>query len=206
MITGISLNGVFFFTPTYNFGVDALFPADFGAVTGASGASLDQCLGSVSGQNTYGYYMYSPCLYEVALRTQSQKCKEGYELCNKSPTWHAAAYTPLDKKVRLPVGIAKDGHPIYGPYKENGEFYGPCDVDVCNGVTFKYGTLATEAYYGYVSTMFFPYTVGCWGPGNKGSKIQVRCSTNARYCSESVIMSGFLPLVIASAILSFIFA
>lgn len=41
MLTGISLNGVFFFTPTYNYGVDALFPVNYGIVTGASGAKLD---------------------------------------------------------------------------------------------------------------------------------------------------------------------
>lgn len=151
--------------------------------------------------------MYSPCLYDIALKTQSQTCKDNYDLCKQSPTWHAAAYTPLSKKERLPIGIAKDGHPIYGPYKNDGSFYSPCDVDVCNGITFSAGgNDPLEAYYGYVATMFFPYTVGCWGPGNKATNLQARCSGNARLCSESVMMGGFLPLVIASAILSFIFA
>jgi len=67
-----------------------------------------------------------------------------------------------------PVGLAKDGHVIWGPYKEtdDGSFrlWESCDVDICNGA-FVNGS------YGYASTLFHPYTVGCWGPGKSPNDI-----------------------------------
>ena len=56
------------------------------------------------------------------------------------------------------VGISRDGHMIYGPYKENGDFWGCDDHDICNG-TF------VEGNYVYVSTRTFPYILGCFGSG-----------------------------------------
>lgn len=70
-------------------------------------------------------------------------------------------------------GIAKDGHLIFGPYNANGELWSCDDVDFCNGF------FLTDTSYGYASTSFFPYTVGCWGPANGqlGTYIP-SCSTN----------------------------
>ena len=56
------------------------------------------------------------------------------------------------------VGISRDGHMIYGPYKEDGDFWGCEDHDVCNGAF-------VEGNYVYVSTKTFPYILGCFGPG-----------------------------------------
>ena len=53
-----------------------------------------------------------------------------------------------------PIGIAKDGHIVWGPYKANGAAWGPCDVDVCNGAW-------VGGYYGYVATDFHPYLPAC---------------------------------------------
>ena len=33
----------------------------------------------------------------------------------------------------LPIGLAKDGHIIYGPYRIDGTLWQTCDVDICNG-------------------------------------------------------------------------
>ena len=57
-----------------------------------------------------------------------------------------------------PIGLARDGHMILGPYKEDGNQYGCADRDVCNGAMV--GTS-----YAYVGSDTFPYVVGCWGPG-----------------------------------------
>ena len=57
------------------------------------------------------------------------------------------------------LGIAFDGHVIYGPYDASGNLWQPCAVDICNGIWF--GDL-----YAYVATSFHPYFVGCWGPAN----------------------------------------
>ena len=55
------------------------------------------------------------------------------------------------------MGIAKDGHKIMGPYKQDKTLWQPCDVDFCNGVT-------QNGEYFYVMTLFHPYTLNCWGP------------------------------------------
>ena len=77
-----------------------------------------------------------------------------------------------------PVGLAKDGRIIYGPYKIDGTLWQPCDVDVCNGVR-------QGSNYFYVSTMFFPDFVGCFGPGNMAYGLTASCSANPRVCSTS---------------------
>ena len=74
----------------------------------------------------------------------------------------------------MAIGIAKDGHPIYGPYDDSGNTWTSCNVDVCNGRSFN-------GYYGYVATTFHPYFVGCWGPGNYPA-FSAQCSTNTRVC------------------------
>ena len=84
-------------------------------------------------------------------------------------------YIPDEKKNINPIGIAKDGRLIYGPYNSNGKLWQPCDVDICNGRYFAANN------YGYVSTMFHPYFVSCWGPGNKVN-FGAKCSNNTRKC------------------------
>jgi hypothetical protein len=58
------------------------------------------------------------------------------------------------------VGVAKDGHIIYGPWNTaTGNQWTCAERDVCNGRTMPDGS------YAYVATTEFPYLVGCWGPG-----------------------------------------
>jgi hypothetical protein len=80
-------------------------------------------------------------------------------------------------KSLTPVAIAKDGHIIWGPYNSNGEEWDSCDVDLCNGAVI-------DGTYGYASTSFHPYFVGCWGPGNDAGCSQ-ECSSNPRSCSNN---------------------
>jgi len=56
------------------------------------------------------------------------------------------------------IGLAKDGHLIYGPKKSNGSTWSCTDHDFCNG------TFMDDGSYGYVSTDTHPYVIGCWGP------------------------------------------
>ncbi len=74
----------------------------------------------------------------------------------------------------IPIGLARDGRVIYGPYNSKGQLWQPCDVDICNGR--KEG----NTYY-YVSTMFYPYFVGCWGPGSSDVTFRASCSDNSDY-------------------------
>ena len=56
------------------------------------------------------------------------------------------------------IGIAKDGHPIYGPKDSTGTRFACGDTDLCNGKFFG------DGHYGYVSVETFPYVLGCYGP------------------------------------------
>jgi hypothetical protein len=78
--------------------------------------------------------------------------------CKSSPTVYFSNNITNASRTVQPVGIAKDGRIMYNPYKINGDVWNTCDVDMCNGRQMN-------GFYGYVMTEFFPYTIGCWGPG-----------------------------------------
>ena len=63
------------------------------------------------------------------------------------------------------LGLAKDGHFIFGPYYKDGS-EATAGFDVCNGVHFDRDGDKSEDVYGYFSRKTFPYVVGCFGPGN----------------------------------------
>jgi hypothetical protein len=72
----------------------------------------------------------------------------------------SAGYSTGTNKVNSEViGLAKDGHIMYGPWDATGNQYSCDSHDVCNG------TFMADGSYGYVMTTTFPYTIGCWGPG-----------------------------------------
>ena len=81
----------------------------------------------------------------------------------------SAAYTAATWD--SPIGLARDGHIVIGPYKSDGSVWGCTDRDVCNGA-FVNGS------YVYVGSNTFPYNVGCWGPG-PDPLYQVGCSSNS---------------------------
>lgn len=76
-----------------------------------------------------------------------------------------------------PIGIAKDGHIIWGPKNAEGQEWNDCELDICNG-------LFVDGFYGYAATNYFPYTVGCYGPGNYNT-LAPTCSGIVRQCSQS---------------------
>lgn len=93
-----------------------------------------------------------------------------------------------------PVGIAKDGHVIFGPYNENGELWSCDDVDFCNGF------FLADTSYAYASTTFYPYTVGCWGPANgQLSSFTPSCTTNA--CGDAILGLSLNLTIIAATII-----
>ena len=70
------------------------------------------------------------------------------------------------------IGIAKDGHVIYGPYNKDGELWSCTDTDYCNGF------FLSDYSYGYASTAYFPYNIGCWGPA-PAKQFVLSCSQNS---------------------------
>jgi len=90
-------------------------------------------------------------------------------LCGDTVTCHpdplnyyrvAGKYTTDFTGLRI-LGVAKDGHVMYGPYDQNGELWDCNDHDICNGRYFS----EMDGSYAYVMTGTHPYTIGCWGPG-----------------------------------------
>ena len=77
------------------------------------------------------------------------------------------------------IGLAIDGHPIYGPYNEDHELWTCEDHDVCNGHWFT----DMENTYAYITTSTHPYMIGCWGPGPT-QVWQHDCSTSV--CGDAV--------------------
>ena len=113
-------------------------------------------------------------------------------------TFAAANFTTTDLPYETPLGIAKDGHVIVGPYNSDGELWACDDHDVCNGVFLADGS------YVYALTYTFPYVVGCWGPGPKQVHA-ASCST--RSCSDdgaiatsySMLSAGVLAIALLFA-------
>eukprot|EP00347_Sterkiella_histriomuscorum_P010664 403375398 len=180
---GIALNGVLISNGLkgIEYPTDPLYPIKYGSFDKPMEAyeTFDECLTSIQDSNSLGihhYHILSPCLISSAWQAKqaisscadSQTCLQSYKYYAKSD------WSP---KRLMPIGLAKDGHPIYGPFNDRGSLWQPCEVDVCNG-------LFINNQYAYVSTMFHPYFIGCWGPTNKPT-LQQSCSANPRQCSQS---------------------
>eukprot|EP00462_Mataza_sp_D1_P023032 CAMPEP_0175143604 /NCGR_PEP_ID=MMETSP0087-20121206/13554_1 /TAXON_ID=136419 /ORGANISM="Unknown Unknown, Strain D1" /LENGTH=206 /DNA_ID=CAMNT_0016427751 /DNA_START=102 /DNA_END=719 /DNA_ORIENTATION=+ len=60
------------------------------------------------------------------------------------------------------IGVAADGHGIYGPYIEGGVL--PTDMDVCGGRTGVTPDSNGLAVYYYPVKAYPPFTLGCFGP------------------------------------------
>ena len=108
------------------------------------------------------YKMLPGCLFNLSeSSTKTPLCEDGD--CRDSVFNYMKAvggfqydYTGLQL-----VGLALDGHAIYGPYNEDEELWTCEDHDVCNGRFFP----ELDNSYAYVATSTHPYILGCWGPG-----------------------------------------
>ena len=70
-VLGVARNGVFIFAGTSHLGYDAFYPAAYGAKKTPEALDVDVCLGTSASYNTYRYHSYSPCMYNIPLRTQA---------------------------------------------------------------------------------------------------------------------------------------
>ncbi|CDW74997.1 UNKNOWN [Stylonychia lemnae] len=194
-IVGVARNGVFIFSGLTFDDYDAFFPASYGAKNLPKKVSVDLCLGTTETYNVYRYHMYSPCMFDITVRYSQGGCTTS-AICRNDVIDYAKKMTLATQRTFLPIGLAKDGRIIYGPYKENGNLWQPCEVDICNGRLFGDN-------YAYVATMFFPYVVGCWGPGNLGMNYKAECSSKPRLC-KSGFQSLQSPFLIVIATLTFV--
>ncbi|GMH82064.1 hypothetical protein TL16_g09137 [Triparma laevis f. inornata] len=125
----------------------------------------DDCMGYYSSNNEYYYATAPPCLFATADGKGQGKDWEGkydgYTFGNGFGEFIRGDDSRLRWSRKMEgapfvIGIALDGYFIYSPFDSNGEEH--TGLDNCNGKEYN-GT------YAYFSTLHFPYTVGCFGPG-----------------------------------------
>ncbi|CDW88993.1 UNKNOWN [Stylonychia lemnae] len=194
-IVGIALNGVPIHSGTSEFGVDAFFPVAYRGRNKPNEIDFDQCLGNGELSNGYHYYSLSPCMIKAYSRKQTSP-KE----CLDIPACQSDKLKFMRTEITqatgfAPIGIALDGHVIFGPYNATGNLWQPCDVDACNGIT-------VDNNYIYVSTMFHPYTVGCWGPANP-KHFKQACTSQSKICTFGKYLESSIYLMAALVVLNF---
>ena len=98
------------------------------------------------------------------------------------------------------VGVAKDGHMIWGPYDENGELWDCDDHDICNGAFI-------DGNYVYLSTTTFPYVLGCFGPGptqtNQADCTSGGCGSSGSSTDAATMMTSLTA--IGSALIALLY-
>lgn len=125
--------------------------------------------------------------------TSPRLCKENdtcYSEYNLASWAQEAAFTTATNAE--PLGIARDGHIIVGPYNEEGELWGCDDIDVCNGAWLS------DNSYAYALTTTFPYGVGCWG-GRAWHVLEPVASS----CSNHRCLTGAMQLTLGAAVVAF---
>jgi hypothetical protein len=160
--------------------------------------TLDQCLTHPTPTGEYHYHSWSPCINEGTMRSTTESpamCKDAND-CKTAPIqWGIDGGWTETSEWGGMVGVAKDGHPIYGPYNSDGELWTCDDHDICNGRFFDNGT------YGYVATTTFPYILGCFGPADQQTAA-VTCTEAS--CSSTPNGAKFLTLSALAFISAFV--
>jgi len=166
---GIAINGVAFQFAN-QIDQDPVYP-----INEANEQPLDICLGHNQRNSDSGMYHYhdiSPCINPNFLDGKTMSECSSNSVCNNSKVgWKISGYE--DWKYKKVIGIAKDGHVLYGPYDDSGQLWQIDSVDCCNGAWF-------DNDYFYVGTRWHPYSVGCHGPYSfpRNDGLYPQCSTN----------------------------
>lgn len=165
---GLSTTGVMIYNGISAEGVDPFYPTLYGGISDLVTEKVDWCLAHPQAQGMFHYHAASTCLADPTT-FQNKKGKMDLDISDLINETYLVSLP-----YRSVYGIAKDGRPIYTPLKEDGRTYDACEVDVCNGKMI-------DGHYSYVSTLFHPYFMGCFGPGSKPNVYQ-QCSTKPRLC------------------------
>jgi hypothetical protein len=163
-IVGISIDGVAILNALDGYNEDVFYP-----INSTSTESVDQCLGRVEADETYYYHLGSSCPLDPP-NDLTTTCSN-IPVCQPSiPNYSTSMF--ISHKHLTVIGIAKDGHLIYGPYRSDGTLITD-GFDICNGMFFD-----SVGNYGYFVTNTFPYVIGCFGPSNYPQNLQPNCTKN----------------------------
>ena len=106
----------------------------------------------------YHYHISSGCIVSPPSGNIST-CATN-TVCGSNIANYSLQSYPSSAKTLTVIGIAKDGHVIYGPYTSSGSQV-KSGFDICNGMFYD-----SIGNYGYFATTTYPYITGCFGPGN----------------------------------------
>lgn len=177
---GVALDGLLINAGINADQVDDFYPpSSYGDYTYANNnqSYFDHCMSHTNGDGYYHYHAPSPCVGNTALQGDTP-----YRCYSVSSCWGLYMdYIHDNWPTELTVfGLAKDGHIIWGPYDDNGDLFDACDLDYCNGATI-------DGVYGYAATAYHPYLPSCYGPATSRGSYQQECTSNAPYCSSSLL-------------------
>lgn len=170
---GIAVNGVAFQFAN-QIREDPCYP-----ITESNEQPLDVCLGHNqrdSDSGMYHYHSVSPCINPAFLEDLTVSACSDHASCSASiADWAVSGFAGMATKTV--IGVAKDGHVLYGPYDDAGALWETGSVDACSGAWS-----ADQADYFYVGTRWHPYLVGCFGPANfpqlRDTPLFAQCSLN----------------------------
>lgn len=111
-VAGVSVDGVAIMNVNSANDVDPFYPTG-----GFSAETVDACLGHPNTQNMYHYHIGSACAVNPPSGTISS-CA-GTSSCSSSIASYSISLFSSYKTLTV-IGIAKDGHVIYGPYDSSG--------------------------------------------------------------------------------------
>lgn len=148
-LVGIAIDGVPIYSGLTHEGYDAFYPP---SNSGSYVYTIDGCGGSYGPTPSgwrYHYRIFPACLDNNATSSAYRKVivSEIHELLHSFEDFS----TP---KI---LGYSLTGYPIYSPLDAQGQLHD--NLDNCNG------KFDGNNNYGYYTTLSFPYTIGCDGPG-----------------------------------------
>lgn len=111
-VAGVSVDGVSIMNVNSLNDVDPFYPTG-----GLSTELVDACLGHPNAQNTYHYHMASGCSLNPPSGTITS-CAAN-TACSANISAYAMTLLTSYRTLTI-IGIAKDGHVIYGPYDSSG--------------------------------------------------------------------------------------
>ena len=164
VLAGVAVDGVTILNVNSMNQVDPFYPP-----AGYSAEGADQCLSHPSGNGEFHYHISSGCILNPPPGNISG-CSPNIGCLNSVSTYSISSYSAYRRMTV--IGIAKDGHVIYGPYLSSGTQV-TSGFDICNGMFYD-----SIGNYAYFATQTYPYITGCFGPGNYPS-FTPNCTTNA---------------------------
>ena len=177
---GVSIDGVMIFNVDSANNIDPFYPP-----AGSTAEMVDSCLAHCQNVGIYHYHIASGCA--VNPPTGNISSCAGTSACSSNISSYSlsgfASYQTLTV-----IGVARDGHVIYGPYISSGNRV-TTGFDVCNGMFYD-----SIGNYAYFSTSTYPYLTGCFGPGNYPS-FGPNCTTNG---VSSYSMSSYAASFLSS--------